>query len=65
MAPGRLVDQRHVSDPRQGLDPLNPGDLILWAADNMPIWVPFAKALLACIFLAALWFAFTGWERTK
>jgi hypothetical protein len=37
-------------------------EVILWMADNLPIWRPFALALLGILFLACLWWAF-GWTQ--
>lgn len=40
-------------------------DLFLWAADNVPLWRPFAIALLAGFVLACLWYALAAWEATR
>ena len=38
-------------------------EVILWMADNLPVWRPFAISGLAIVALACVWWALTGWNR--
>jgi len=40
-------------------------DLLLWAADHLWIWRPFAIAGLTVFALACLWYALAFWEGRK
>ncbi len=38
------------------------GDVLLWSADHLAIWRPFAIAVLAGFVLGCVWYAVAAWE---
>ena len=44
---------------------MNPGDVLLWMADHIEVWRPFALVVLTLLILACLWFALVAWEGKK
>lgn len=41
------------------------GDLLLWGADHIGIWRPFAIALLTGLVLGCAWYAACAWEARR